>query len=79
LLEKPFSLERFAGDPIEQVCIYLRANHLHEIAGETIAIGGVYVEHANTRIKPQRGGSQPGFGFKHGVKIVEHRIRRVDR
>src|ERR1700731_625076 len=54
------------------------AHNLHEIAGKTIASGCVYMENAKPGVKTQSGSSQPGFGFKHGIKIVEHGIRRVD-
>ena len=57
------SFKGFAGDPIEQECVYLRAHDLHEIAGETVASRCVNVKHSYAGIKTQSGSGQPGFRF----------------
>jgi hypothetical protein len=77
LLKEPFALEGFAGDPIKQESIYLRAHDLHEIAGKAIASGCVNVKHADTGVKAQSRSGQPGFGFENGIEIIKDSVRRV--
>ena len=50
-LKRPLPFERFPADPIEKVCVYLRADRFHKIAGETIARGGIKVQESEPRIK----------------------------
>jgi hypothetical protein len=71
LLQEPLSFQGFARDPIEQECIYLGAHDLHEIAGKAIASRSVYMEHTDTGIETKCGSRQSGFGFEHGIEIVE--------
>jgi hypothetical protein len=35
------------------------------------------MENAHTGIETQSGSCEPGFGFEHGIKVVEYGVRRV--
>ncbi len=62
---------RLAVNPPNALLIYLGAHDLHEIAGKAIASRSVYMEHTDTGIETKCGSRQSGFGFEHGIEIVE--------
>lgn len=50
----------------------MRANRLHEIAGEAIPCAGVAMENSDTGIEAEFGNRESRFGFQDRIEIVEH-------
>ena len=55
----------------------MRTNRLHEIACQTVASRRVNVQNTQTWIKPQCGSSEPSFGLKDGINVIQDGIRWV--
>lgn len=67
LLKKPLPFKRLLRDPVQYICVNLRADWLHQVAGETIARFRVNVKHSESRIEAECCSCSKSRGHIRGI------------
>ena len=67
----------FVRNPVQEICVNHRAYRFHDIARKTVTRGCIGMQDAKARVEPESSDGKPRFRFKHGIKVVEHRVQGI--